>query len=123
MKDENDMTIKMTHTVTIRWNDKSPVPGANLSGNFADTLVWPNGREDLFSRMALEARGITPPRIFKVGDWVRVKVFGEWSSCAYQVGKANEFGEVVLLGSAGVRHTHSLMFVAEGTLLSNQEVS
>lgn len=103
-----------THTVTVEWNDKAnQQAGPNVSGADADTLIWPNGREDLFSRMALWSRGIEPPRTFKPGDWVRFKTWdGTWSAAAWQIHHIDN--DDIHLHAVPYLVSHPLLFVAEG---------
>ena len=103
-----------THTVTVEWNDYPNQPtGPNVVGLDADSLTWPSGRVDLFSRLALAARGIEPPRTFKPGDWVRWKMAdGTWSISAMQIHHIDQDGIHLHLTPGLV--PPPLLFVAEG---------
>ena len=97
------MTTTSTHTVTVEWNDKANQPtGPNVSGFDADSLIWPSGKVELISRLSLESRGIRPPRIFKVGDWVRFQNDGrEWSTAAHQITTMGADGRYRVYGLPG----------------------
>ena len=115
------MTTTSTHTVTVKWNDNVPglttKPDGSIVVDHGDTesLTWPNGWTDNYSSTSLKLRGITPPRSFKPGDWVRFQNDGrEWSTGAYQITTLGTDGRHRLNGLHGAWFPDRLLFVAEG---------